>query len=60
MMKQCLGTGFCWMYLYWGSVQCDCTKCVQVLFCEGVMNNEGAVFRDRLLLDIIVFGVCSV
>jgi hypothetical protein len=42
------------------SVNCDCIQCMQVLFCEGVMNSEGAVFRDRLLLDIIVFGECSV
>jgi hypothetical protein len=42
------------------SVQCECIKCVQVLYCEGVMNSDGAVFRDRLLLDIIVFGECSV
>jgi hypothetical protein len=42
------------------SVKCDCIKCVQVLFCDDVMNNDGAVFRDRLLLDIIVFGESSV
>jgi hypothetical protein len=42
------------------SVQCDCIKCGQVLFCEVVMNNDGAVLRDLLLLDIIVFGECSV
>jgi hypothetical protein len=42
------------------SVQFDCIKCVQVLLYEGVMNNDGAVFRDRLLLDIIIFGESSV
>jgi hypothetical protein len=60
MTDRCLGTGYCWIYLYLGSVHCDCIKCVQVLFCEGVMNNDGAVFREGLLLDIIVFGECSV
>jgi hypothetical protein len=33
---------------------------MEVLFCEGVMNNDGAVFRNRLLLDVIVFGEASV
>jgi hypothetical protein len=42
------------------SDQCECIKCVQVLFFEGLMNSGGAVFRERLLLDIIAFGECSV
>jgi len=33
---------------------------MEELFCEGVMNNEGAVFMNLLLLDIIVLGTSSV
>jgi len=33
---------------------------MEVLFCEGVMNNDGAVFMNLLLLDIIVFVEYSV
>jgi len=32
---------------------------MEVPFCEGVTNNEGAVFRNLLLWDINVYGKSS-